>query len=266
MAGGDSVELDAIEANDLRALCESWDRGPASGRVAGLCSGRRRKRAIVPDLLGQYGRGSCGMTPLAQMPTSSPFSAPQRRARPSGSKPIGWRPGFSAGALFLVHEQPVAGFPDMTDLCHGWPATRTCASPVGPSAPRRPTLLPATVRSCPAWRCGDVRPRGTALDSIDIDGLDDPDCFPAEPEDGIEHAIELLPEPFTDASCWWQATGSAGSSPASAAGSGSGSAARSGRRGQGLARQRTGGPQPVHTGCPALRGRTDPGAWAWRTR
>ena len=24
--------------------------------------------------------------------------------------------GFTAGALFLVHEQPVAGFPDMTDL------------------------------------------------------------------------------------------------------------------------------------------------------
>ena len=39
------------------------------------------------------------------------------------------------------------------------------------------------------------------------------DLFVADPEEGIEHALALLPERFAEASCWWQATGSAGIKP-----------------------------------------------------
>ena len=50
---------------------------------------------------------------------------------------------------------------------------------------------------------------------LDIDDVPEPDCltFAAEPEAGVEHVLELLPEPFADASCWWQATSSAGLKP-----------------------------------------------------
>lgn len=47
---------------------------------------------------------------------------------------------------------------------------------------------------------------------IDVDGVAEPAGldFAHEPGEGIEHVIGLLPDPFADASCWWQATSSAG--------------------------------------------------------
>ena len=51
--------------------------------------------------------------------------------------------------------------------------------------------------------------------ALDVDGVPEPPCltFAAEPEEGVEHVLGLVPEPFADASCWWQATASAGIKP-----------------------------------------------------
>ena len=51
--------------------------------------------------------------------------------------------------------------------------------------------------------------------ALDVDGVPEPLCltFAAEPEAGVEHVLGMLPEPFADASCWWQATSSAGIKP-----------------------------------------------------
>jgi hypothetical protein len=51
--------------------------------------------------------------------------------------------------------------------------------------------------------------------ALDVDGVPEPDCltFAAEPEEGVEHVLGLLPPPFAEASCWWQATSTAGIKP-----------------------------------------------------
>ena len=51
--------------------------------------------------------------------------------------------------------------------------------------------------------------------AVDIDGVPEPACltFAAEPEAGVEYVLEHLPDRFADASCWWQATSSAGIRP-----------------------------------------------------
>jgi hypothetical protein len=51
--------------------------------------------------------------------------------------------------------------------------------------------------------------------ALDVDGVPEPPCtsFAAEPEAGVGHVLGLLPEEFADASCWWQATGTAGINP-----------------------------------------------------
>ena len=91
--------------------------------------------------------------------------------------------GFTAGALFLVHEQPVAGFPDMTDLL-----PRVAADPY--MCVVRGAVLPHVDRRCCRRLCdrtlhGDAvtfEPAARRWIALDIDGLDDPECFPADPE------------------------------------------------------------------------------------
>ena len=91
-----------------------------------------------------------------------------------------------------------------------------------------PTAAWCAARFCPMSRadisaaCPIVAMHGKAVTfeeqarswlALDIDGVPDPDCFPADPEAGVEHVLELLPAPFQEASCWWQATSSAGVKP-----------------------------------------------------
>ena len=50
---------------------------------------------------------------------------------------------------------------------------------------------------------------------IDVDGVAEPAGldFATDPEGGVEHVIGLLPGPFADSSCWWQATSGGGIKP-----------------------------------------------------
>ena len=94
---------------------------------------------------------------------------------------------------------------DSTRRHRPWPAP----------ARRRPQPLPAAERPGRARRRGDVRARAPALARARCRRRARAACltFAAEPEDGVEHVLGLLPEPFAEASCWWQATGSAGIKP-----------------------------------------------------
>ena len=51
--------------------------------------------------------------------------------------------------------------------------------------------------------------------ALDVDGAPEPPCttFVAEPEECVGHVVGRMPAPFTEASYWWQATGSAGVKP-----------------------------------------------------
>src|SRR5687767_7482150 len=126
----------------------------------------------------------------------------------------GWRlTEFSAGAWFSAHEREVTSFTDLVRLLEQVTRVPRCAV-------LRGRLLPG-VDSRRCRRLCDVAEHRTAVTfesaarrwlAIDVDGLPEPSgcTFAAEPEDGVEHALGLLPEPFSDATCWWQATGDAG--------------------------------------------------------
>lgn len=129
----------------------------------------------------------------------------------------GWRlTGFSAGRWFAAHEREVGGFAHLAGLLERITGASRCAVVRGrllPGAdPRRCRRL------CDRAKHGDAVTFAAAARrwlAVDIDSLPEPPgcTFAAEPEDGVEHALGLLPEPFREASCWWQATGSAGIKP-----------------------------------------------------
>jgi hypothetical protein len=123
---------------------------------------------------------------------------------------------FSAGMWFSARECIAAGFDEMASLLERLSFDpRACVV--------RGRLLPhVDPRRC--RRLSDRGQHGDAVTfepasrcciALDIDGVPEPDCltFAAEPEAGVEHVLGLLRPEFADASCWWQATGSAGIKP-----------------------------------------------------
>jgi hypothetical protein len=129
----------------------------------------------------------------------------------------GWRIiPFSAGAWYGAFEASIAGFTDLVTILEQATHVTSCAVVRGRLLPHvDPTWCR---RLCDRGKHGDaVTFEATARRwlALDVDSLPEPPgcIFAVEPEDGIEHALGLLPEPFRDASCWWQATGSAGIKP-----------------------------------------------------
>ena len=180
-----------------------------------------------------------------------------------GYSDAGWNTvAFSAGTYFSVHERAVASFVELAVLLERISRDPRAAVVRGQL---RPGVDCARVRRLSdRAEHGDAvtfEPRARRWIGLDIDGVPEPPCltFAAEPEAGVEHVLGLLPEPFADASCWWQATSSAGIKP--------GircrlwfwlESARERRRGQGLACSLPGRPQPVHAGGAPLHGAPDP--------
>jgi hypothetical protein len=123
---------------------------------------------------------------------------------------------FSAGRWYSVQSMPVASFLAMA-------AELERVSPDPYLAVIRGALLPHVDprrcrRLCDRAQHGDAVTFGPAARhwiALDVDGVPEPDCltFAAEPEAGVEHVLGLLPPEFAEASCWWQATGSAGIKP-----------------------------------------------------
>jgi hypothetical protein len=123
---------------------------------------------------------------------------------------------FSAGIWYTAFQRTVDGIGDLAGLLDRGSGASRCAIIRGQPRPgvdrRRCRRLSDPVAH------GDrvtFDPQARRWLAGDIDHLLEPlGCtFAAEPEDGIEHAIAQLPEPFWEASCWWQATGSAGIKP-----------------------------------------------------
>ena len=121
---------------------------------------------------------------------------------------------FSGGRLFDVYELPAYDFAALAAILARVAARRDCCVVRGqilPHVPRRYIR-----RLCDRAMHGEAvtfEEQARSWLALDIDGVPDPDCFPAEPETGVKHVLELLPEPFREASCWWQATGGAGVKP-----------------------------------------------------
>lgn len=134
-----------------------------------------------------------------------------------GRTPDGWRlVPFTSGAWYEVHERTVADFAELAALLERVARDPRAAIVRGACRPG------VNRRRC--RRLSDRAEHGDAVTfepcarrslAVDVDGLEEPPgcTFAAEPEDGIEHALGRLPEPFQDASCWWQATSSAGIKP-----------------------------------------------------
>jgi hypothetical protein len=123
---------------------------------------------------------------------------------------------FSAGTWFSAHQRPARSFDDLAAQLE-----RVALDPH--AAVIRGRLLPG-VDPCHCRRLSDRTEHGDAVTfeacahrwlALDVDGVPEPPCtvFAAEPEAGVEHVLGLLPGPFADASCWWQATGRAGIKP-----------------------------------------------------
>ena len=123
---------------------------------------------------------------------------------------------FSAGTWYSVRSMPIASFAEAA-------AALEEASRDPKSAIVRGALLPS-VDPHRCRRLSDRARHGEAVTfapaarrwiALDVDGVPEPDCmtFAAEPEAAVEHVLGLLPPEFADASCWWQATGSAGIKP-----------------------------------------------------
>jgi hypothetical protein len=118
---------------------------------------------------------------------------------------------YNCGAFFSVEEMALAGFDDMAAALDR--ISRDARKFVVRGAP-----LPGINRNRHMRRYrekhGDTRSyepcarRWLGIDSDHVEpaGLD----FATDPEEGVEQIIRLLPAPFADASCWWQATSSAG--------------------------------------------------------
>jgi hypothetical protein len=123
---------------------------------------------------------------------------------------------FSAGTWFAARNCTLRGFGDLAsvlDRLSGEAAV--CAV--------RGRLLPYVDRTR-CRRLSDRAQHGAAVTfeavprrwiALDIDGVPEPPCltFAAEPEAAIEHVLGQMPPEFAEASCWWQATGSAGIKP-----------------------------------------------------
>lgn len=131
--------------------------------------------------------------------------------------PSGWHvTGFSAGTWYAMLQMPADSFDQLVtglDWLSGQPA---CAVVRGRIRSGVDSLR--CRRLCDRVLHGDavtLDPAANHVLGIDVDSLPEPlGCtFAAEPEEGIEHAISRLPEAFHEASCWWQATGSAGIKP-----------------------------------------------------
>lgn len=134
-----------------------------------------------------------------------------------GHRADGWQiHDYTAGAFYAAYPQSVTCFAELVDTLESVSRYPQCAVLRGEIAP-----------GVDARRCRRLSDRAKHGDNVtfvaaarrwlaaDVDSLPEPPgcIFAAEPEDGIEHAIAQLPEPFHDASCWWQATSSAGVKP-----------------------------------------------------
>ena len=123
---------------------------------------------------------------------------------------------YNAGKFYRVRHADVGSFADMTRALDK-------ASGIPEAGIIRGDLLPGVNpdncrRLCNKAEHGDAVTFGPAPRrwiGIDQDQIEEPAGldFASHPEEGVEHAIGLLPEPFHDASCWWQATSGGGVKP-----------------------------------------------------
>lgn len=130
----------------------------------------------------------------------------------------GWQiTPYADAKHFAVRSAPIAGFAKLAE-------TLTMLTNYPRCAVIRGEPLPGTdLERCrrllhPCRESGDAAtfaPAPRRWLAIDFDSVPEPAAlvFAAEPEDAVEHVLGLLPEPFADVSCWWQATGSAGVKP-----------------------------------------------------
>ena len=123
---------------------------------------------------------------------------------------------FSAGTWYSVRSMPLASFADLVAALDDVSGDHGCAVIRGALLPH---VDPGRCRRLSdRARHGDAvtfAPAARLWLALDVDGVPEPDCltFAAEPESGVEHVLGLLPPEFVEASCWWQATGSAGIKP-----------------------------------------------------
>ena len=131
--------------------------------------------------------------------------------------PVSWQvTPFSAGAWYSVHERPVLDFGDLERRLER--VARDAHAAIVRGRPVPGVDRTRCRRLCNRTEHGDAvtfDPSPRWWLALDVDGVPEPDCltFAAEPEEGVEHVLGLLPEPFAEASCWWQATSTAGTKP-----------------------------------------------------
>jgi hypothetical protein len=122
---------------------------------------------------------------------------------------------YNCGQRFSVEEIPVSSFDEMAGTLD-----RISRDPRRFVIRGRP--LPGIDRSWHSRRSAEKWGATRAYEScarrwlgIDVDSVAEPAGldFAQEPEEGVEHVIGLLPDPFSDVSCLWQCTSSAGIKP-----------------------------------------------------
>jgi hypothetical protein len=126
------------------------------------------------------------------------------------------RRGFSKEKLYTFSQIPVLGIEDLATALERLSADRTICIVRGTPIQGIPVPARRLAHSDPDT--GDpatLAPTPRRVLAIDMDGIDqglaeDP---AVDPEDAIEHLIGLLPDDFTEASCWWQFSSSQGSKP-----------------------------------------------------
>ena len=128
---------------------------------------------------------------------------------------------YSAGSTFACFPLPYDGFDSFVQVVETV-ATDPYAFII------RGTLKPGIDPASVGRRYKDKRDKTGAITApamfdpaapnvlfLDVDGITEPagTNFRLDTEECVEHVIGLLPECFHDASCWWQATSSAGIKP-----------------------------------------------------
>lgn len=120
--------------------------------------------------------------------------------------------GYGNAHWVAVHPRPVASLEDVAGLLGKLAAVPQACVIRGEPLPgvdlrrcqRRFKQAPVTFREAPRqWLM------------VDADSIPEPPAtsMATEPEECVEHVIGLLPEPFQEADCFWQASASAGIKP-----------------------------------------------------
>jgi hypothetical protein len=123
------------------------------------------------------------------------------------------RRGFANKKLYAFSQIAVLGIEDLAATLERLSADRTICIVRG--TPVQGTPPPVRRRAHPDPDTGDaatLMPTPRRVLAIDMDGIDQGsvDDPAIDPEEGIEHLIGLLPDEFTEASCWWQFSSSQG--------------------------------------------------------